>query len=200
MLAADQSYDFQMPVLKNLDELSAEELAQKETALERQAESTLGQSGFELARIEFRRSVDCRYLAQAESLAVDLPEEATGAEWLAALQAAFEAEHHRHWNFIDRARPITVMNLRLRAVARNRSAVGRAEERASGAPQPRRRRAVFLAADSVTLPVYARDDLRFGHRVEGPGLIEEASSSLIFPAGRRVAVDREGNLVVELAG
>jgi N-methylhydantoinase A len=198
MLVADQSYDFQLPVLKNLDELAPDELADKLAELMRRAEVTLGQSGFGLARVELRRRADCRYLGQAESLAIDLSEGSGDA--LAALQTSFEAEHRRQWNFIHRERPITLMNLRLQAVARTATTSTAAGERARGAALSKRRRAVFVEAESVMLPVFARDELCFGHEIEGPGLIEEASSSLVFPAGRRVVVDAEGNLVVQLAG
>ena len=195
MLVADQRYDFQIPVVKNLDELSPAELAENTAELERQAQATFRQSGIELANVARRRRADCRYLGQAESLTVELGELSP-----AAIQAAFEAEHRRQWNFIQRERPITLVNLRLQAVAPTTGIQRPATERARQAPRAHHRRSVYLRRERVDLPVFLRAELVFGHELEGPGVIEESSSSLVFPAGWRVAVDAEGNLIVKRAG
>jgi N-methylhydantoinase A len=195
MLVADQSYDFQAPVLKNLDEIGPGELAEKTAELERQAQATLRQSGLDRSRAELRRSADCRYLGQAESLTIEL-----GAGGIPELQAAFEAEHRRQWNFIHKERPVTLVNLRLQAVAPTLPPPRAASERVRGAPKPHHRRRVYIDRERVELPAYLRTELAHGHAIEGPGVIEEASSSLVFPKGKRVAVDAEGNLIVKLAG
>jgi N-methylhydantoinase A len=195
MLVADQRYDFQLPIVKNLDELSAAELTEKTAELERHAQATFRQSGLDPATAGRRRRADCRYLGQAESLTVEV-----GDGSPATVQAAFEAEHRRQWNFIHRGRPVTLVNLRLQAVAPTAPIRRPATERARGSPKPHRRRSVYIRRERVDLPAYLRPELRFGHEIDGPGVIEESSSSLVFPAGRRVAVDAEGNLIVKLAG
>jgi N-methylhydantoinase A len=196
MLVADQSYDFQIPVLKNLDEVTPDELAGKVAELARQVKETLSAAGLGDAGLTLRPRVDCRYLGQAESLAIELPDERVTAATLSALHDGFEAEHRRHWNFTQPDRPIALINLRLQAVFPTRVAHRTETERARGAPKSTRERIVFVEGERVTLPVYARDELRFGHELAGPGIIEEPSSSLIIPAGRRISVDAEGNLIV----
>jgi N-methylhydantoinase A len=200
MLVADQSYDFQLPVLKNLDEIAPGELPARAAELEALAAETLRASGLDMARVQLRRRADCRYLGQAESLAIDLPGGRVDDGTIAALQSAFEGEHRRQWNFVHRERPVTLMNLRLQAVALTATTRAGSDERARGAAKPHHERRLFLEGERVTLPVYLRDTLRPGHDIVGPGLVEEASSSLVFPKDRRVAVDEEGNLIVKRAG
>jgi N-methylhydantoinase A len=195
MLVADQTYDFQLPVLKNLDELEASELSARAAELVRQAHATFRQSGLDASKIELRPRGDCRYLGQAEALTVDL-----GDGSVAALQAAFEGEHRRQWNFIHKERPITIANLRLQAVAPTAPVVRATSERARGAPKPHHRRTIHVGRERLDLSAFHRAELRFGHEIAGPGVIEEASSSLVFPAGWRVSVDAETNLIVKLAG
>lgn len=194
MLVADQTYDFQIPILKNLDEIEAAELHGWVAELERRAQagfqSTPGAGG-----ITLRRRADCRYLGQAESLTVDF--EGNG---IAALKAAFEAEHHRQWNFIHPDRPVTLVNLRLQALVPTALIANAATARASSPAQPRGRRRVFIAGKHWDLPIYTRTELRFGHELEGPGVIDESSSSFVFPSGWRVSVDAEGNLVAKAVG
>jgi N-methylhydantoinase A len=196
MLVADQSYDFQVPVLRNLDEIAPEELAGKVAELAQQVTETLRAAGLSEAGLVLRPRVDCRYLGQAESLAIELPDERVTAATLRALRDGFEAEHRRHWNFTQPDRPISLINLRLQAAFPTRMVHRTETARARGAPSATRERRVFVDGERAVLPVYARDELRFGHELAGPAIVEEASSSLVVPAGRRIRVDAEGNLIV----
>jgi len=196
MLVADQSYDFQVPVLRTLDELTAEDLAGKVAELKRQVAETLRAAGLSDSRAVLRPYVDCCYLGQAESLAVELPDERVTAATLGALREGFEAEHRRHWNFTQPDRPISLINLRLRATFPTRITHRLETVRARGAPTATGERRVFADGEQVVVPVYAREELRFGHEFAGPAIVEEASSGLIVPAGRRIRVDAEGNLIV----
>jgi N-methylhydantoinase A len=47
-------------------------------------------------------------------------------------------------------------------------------------------------------PVYDRASLPAGTTLDGPALIEEASSTLLVPYGARATVQPCGNVVVEL--
>jgi len=62
------------------------------------------------------------------------------------------------------------------------------------------KRKAWLAAKEkfAEMPVYDRYRLPVGSQVNGPAIIEEASSTMIVPAGGRAHVDRSGNLVVGL--
>jgi N-methylhydantoinase A len=47
-------------------------------------------------------------------------------------------------------------------------------------------------------PVYARDSLAAGARINGPALIEEYASTTVMLPGDRMTVDTHGNLVIEV--
>ena len=64
-------------------------------------------------------------------------------------------------------------------------------------PRCVRRRAIWFGAAAVETPIYARDDLRFGHMVAGPAVIIEASATTVVEPGWRATVDRLENLVLE---
>jgi N-methylhydantoinase A len=200
MLVADQTYDFQLPVLTNLDELTPGLLTAKVRQLEQQAGAVFREAGLDPSRLTRRWSADCRYLGQAEDLTLDVAPGDISEATLRRLHEDFEVAHRRHWNFIQPERPISLVNLRLQTILPTPAPRRPGGERARELPRPRGHRDVYLEGESAKLPVYARDELRFGHEVEGPGVIEEASSSLVFPRGRRVAVDTDGNLTVKLVG
>jgi N-methylhydantoinase A/oxoprolinase/acetone carboxylase beta subunit len=57
------------------------------------------------------------------------------------------------------------------------------------------RRATFTADDGfVDVPVYARADLRAGHRVLGPALVEGPESTTLVPPGALLTVDALGTM------
>ena len=69
-----------------------------------------------------------------------------------------------------------------------------------GAHAVRGTRKVWVGAQSayVDVPVYERESLAVGQVLAGPGVIQEASSTLVLPAGSRATVDASGSIVVDL--
>ena len=57
------------------------------------------------------------------------------------------------------------------------------------------RRVLFVAGEAAT-PIYRRDDLRAGHALIGPALIEESASVTVVEPGQRLTVDAWGHLLI----
>jgi N-methylhydantoinase A len=57
-------------------------------------------------------------------------------------------------------------------------------------------RPILLASGSASVPVYARDRLRAGHRLEGPCLVESAGSTYLIPDGMACEIDRFTTAIV----
>jgi N-methylhydantoinase A len=201
MLVADYRQDFQAPIGKAAHELEPGELFDRFAKLESQALALLAQDRIARAGIEFRRHADCRYLAQAESIDVDIASGPITKETLARLIEEFTAEHKRQWNFTQPERPVTVVNIRLQAVGRiGTYPGGNAPSAAPGAPAPAGERGIYLDGSLATIPRYRREALVPGHRIEGPALIQEHSSSVVLMAGDQARVDADSNLVIRVHG
>ena len=63
-------------------------------------------------------------------------------------------------------------------------------------PEPRQTRPARFDGVEREVPVYARDDLRAGHALRGPAVVEQLDATSVVPPGHRLAVDRFGHLVV----
>ena len=60
-------------------------------------------------------------------------------------------------------------------------------------------RAYFPETGETALPVYRREDLAPEYGLKGPALVEDPwATTLVYP-GQSAAVDRFGNIVIELA-
>jgi len=163
MLVADQVYDLQTPVMTNLEILKAERLSSQRDKLHDEYEAVLTRAGVSVDDAEMLYRVECRYVGQAEALTIDLPPGDISEATIKDLKAKFEEMHLKQWNFIQEGRPVTLLNLRLRAtLATGYQEREHVSEPATTAPVPLRVRSDVLDTEAVSLPGYKRDDLVFG--------------------------------------
>jgi N-methylhydantoinase A len=149
---------------------------------------------------------DCRYAGQPAAITVDVHHDlvASGKQELVAhIQQEFERNHKRMWNFIKADQPVVLVNLRVQANVQTgwRGVVQQADGKksaAQGRSGKPRTRDVYVDGKMQALPVYRRAELGADIRVDGPAIIEEQSSCLIFKAGQTARVDPVGNLRIAL--
>lgn len=61
-------------------------------------------------------------------------------------------------------------------------------------------RKVYFGGRWEETPVYDRSQLPEGFTLEGPAICEQVDTTVLIEPGTRAAVDRFGNLLVEVAG
>jgi N-methylhydantoinase A len=191
MLGADLVKEYAVTVLRS---------APTAAALERGFRPLLARARRELARegadpndVALVRSLDVRYPGQAYE--VEVPFGPGYAD-------AFHLAHRRRYGSADRRRPVEVVAMRVRAVAR--SSVRRSPF-SDEAPRPERRPA--STARRTRSRVYWRGHARLcavvdrtvlAHGVcSGPAIICEFSATTFLPPGWRARADAAGNLLVE---
>ncbi|WP_298232572.1 hydantoinase/oxoprolinase family protein [uncultured Azohydromonas sp.] len=201
MVVADRQFDGQSAVESELAATPSQRIREACAALERQAREALHAQPAGVD-VELHFSADCRYAGQPAGLAVEIAADALGAadgEGLrTAVRAGFERVHQRMWNFIKPDQPIVLGNLRVQARVKTgwRGVVRQAAAAAGEAPG--RWREVFVEGRMQRLPVHRRVDLAAGDRIEGPAIIEEHSSCVVFKRGQSAHIDAVGNLRIAL--
>ena len=163
-----------------------------------------GAEGASGAEHTIERSLDLGYLGTDTALNVPMPEQALAArDASGAWRAAFDAEHRARFGYVRAGREIEIKALRLRMLGREgavRAPVPPAR-RAQGGPAPmRRQRAWFPDVGRVEAPVYAREALGAGDRLEGPALILESTGTVVLDPGFDLEVDHEGVFHVRAQG
>ena len=200
MLIADIQQDLQSPVNASLAELGAGEIEMRLAALESEARERLAASGLEPSAVEIRRRADCCYLAQAETITVDFAADGVfGGTTLARLGEDFAAAHRQLWNFDQPGRAVVLVNLRIEVIGRLGGFATSVGEALTGRPRSVGERAIHLADGPTALPVFERAGLGPGHRIEGPAVIAEPSSTVVLHAGQTATADTRCNLVIDLA-
>jgi N-methylhydantoinase A len=199
MLVADMVYDFQAPVMQNLDQVSASELSAIFARLEGQVRARLDASGVPASAVELQRVADCRYLGQAEDISVEVPEGEMSAAQVEQIRSTFIANHKRAWNFVM-PRPVIINNARVRGIGRTGLSNWASLRSEKGELQPIGKRRVLIGTEFKTIPCYDRSGMAANDELNGPAVIQEASTNLIIAEGQRATVDSSGNLIAEIRG
>ena len=155
---------------------------------------TLSREGVAAEAVELRAALDLRYVGQWHELTVDveLPVDTRAAA------AAFEAEHDRLFGHVSPGAPVEVLALRLTAAGR------------TGKPEPgtapegpeidarRGERPVWDAGERALVPTQVWDGRRLAvsSTLDGPAIVELASTTIVVPRGFTVDVDAYGAFVV----
>jgi N-methylhydantoinase A len=102
------------------------------------------------------------------------------------------------YTYASRGQEVVFVNARVAALGEvQRQNEGAREAPASGACSPRSRRQAFFGGWR-DVPVYALDDLRPGHSLIGPSIIEAETTTVLVDTGDRVTVNPLGWLDIEL--
>ncbi len=144
-------------------------------------------------------SADLRYRGQSFEIEAALSLQTIETADLAAIAAAFHAEHERLYGHADPKAAIEVINLRMVVVGEVAQPKLPVHPKATGAP-PSRQVQVWLDGAFVEAALYDRADLKHGHVFQTPCVIQQADATTCVPGGFVGSVDQNHNLILTLQG
>lgn len=170
--------------------------------LEERLLELMRKEGCDPAEVRITRHADLRYYGQAHELTVAAATDAQGRCDVAAMRAAFNAEHEITYGHSADDAPIQSVNLRvvgtvatpdgalvdLRAALQPSEAIGRFREVYFGPS--------FGSRDT---PILRRVDLGSGAR-QGPVVIEEYDTTCVVPPDWAASLDEGGNIILTRQG
>lgn len=158
--------------------------------------ATLGSEAASRAEIAF--IAEARYLGQVWQLdtpIADVAPMATGE--VSDLVEAFHRVHERVFAVRDPGSPVEFINWKARLrVALPTDAGRRSLAPAAGAAPAIAHRRCFFGAGAVETPIHRGADLAPGHRIEGPAIVEEATTTLVVYPGTAATVSPTGNYLL----
>lgn len=151
-------------------------------------------------RAEKRMALDMRFVGQNYELPVEIDLDADGAPALdaAAVAERFFKDHEIAYGHADRAAPVEVVNVRVRATASLSRAAARFASTADRPIKASTQTMWFRTDAPVDVPIYDRSALPVGGELRGPALITQLDSTTIAPPGTRLRVDEAHNLQLEI--
>ncbi len=197
MLHTDVRQDWVRVFAGDLDGVAPEALARPFDEMAAEARRVLQAEGFAPERQMIVRVLDLRYPGQQSSLQVDVD----GAFNPVAARRDFEAQHQRLFGHIQPGGRIAIVGLRVAGIGK--VDVFDPQAPAPGgqdvpAPVASRRAYVDESHGWMTVNVYRGADLRPGHRLSGPLIVEEATTTVFVGARDVLGVDAAGNFDIAL--
>lgn len=146
--------------------------------------------------LEIHRSIEMRYFGQNHELDVPVDFAQFTPENTASLWAKFHAAHRARYNFDIPGETIELISIKVTAVAVTPKPDMPRLAAAAGPAVPGDTRPVVFDDGVHATPVYQRGELRAGHALIGPALIEEPASVTVVRPGYPVRVDDYGNILI----
>ena len=196
MLNADVGQDFRPGVHRTARRGHRERGARRvRRPLEGDARTWLRQGGFETDAMRFEHEADLRYAGQQWDVRVaDAPAE------VAELRAAFEREHDRLFGHVQPDSTVELTKLRVVGIGTLPALEPVRAEPCGTVPEPASTREVYAFGPRgeplgfMPTPVYRGADLLPGHRLDGPLLVEEQTTTVVVGPGDRLEVLASGDL------
>ncbi len=197
MLTSDLRYELSRTHYGAGPRISAGEVRELFAGLEQQAAGRL-RSWFN-GPVSIERSAEMRYGEQVFEIDVSLTDLDLGAaDIVGQIEDRFHRRHEELYTYASRGQEVVFVNARAAAVgAVAQSDRDTGASSSSGACSPRTSRQAYFGGWRQ-VPVYALDDLRPGHALAGPAIIEAETTTVLVDTGDRVTVNALGWLDIML--
>jgi N-methylhydantoinase A len=199
MLASDLRYEVARSHIGDTSRLDADALRALYDAMEAEGRRRLAQAAF-AGEVLVHRSAEMRYGEQIFEVGVDLE----AIDWrapdlLAQLAAAFHRRHEELYTYALPDQEAVLVNARVAVIGRL-PALPHEPLRDSGPPAPPQSRRRIWLGDWHEAAVFDLDALRPGHIVEGPAIVESATTTALLRPGDRARATERGWLDITIAG
>ena len=196
MLTSDLRYEISRTHFESGARTSADEIRSIFSELEREATRRL-RVWFD-GPITVQRAAEMRYGEQIFEIDVPLDDVDWSAPSLVRdIEDRFHRRHEELYTYASRDQDVVFVNARVAAVG----AVPRADQpelpAATAACAPRGRRPAYFGGWR-DVQVFALDDLKPGHAIEGPAIVEAETTTVVIHDGDRLTVNRLGWLDIQL--
>ncbi len=191
MFAMDMGRNFARSYIGRAGELDVARVARLYDAMEQEAREGVAALGVDPNEVTLKRTADMRYVGQFHEVEVAVPAGEVSAAVLEAAVGNFHQLHEDLYTFNMPWQKVEFLTFRLQAVTPRAPFELRRIEAGTddAAPAIKRRRACWWEGEQVATPVYDGHLLKAGNRIEGPAIIEEATTSVVIPKGFICDVD-----------
>ena len=169
------------------------------TEMSKEGLTALANAGCARADVSMTFGADLRYFGQQNEVGLTFAADPREKRDAIAVRTAFERVYLAQYGFNPSHVPLEIVSWRLTVrgplVPFHPAVVAQS---GVGKPKPKRKRAVHLWGDEQPVPVYERNALATGQRLDGPAIIEERETTIVLPPGWNATVDRFGCVVATL--
>lgn len=200
MLMTDVRHDYIQTRVCRMNEAEPEELNGMWEKLLDQARAQFELEGVREDQTVYQFIADMRYMGQEHTVQVHVPNLPWDESVKEDIIGRFHKTHEHFYTFRLADTPTEIVNLHLVACGRLEKPVMAKLEKQTGdleAAKKEVRPVYFTEEGWLDTPVYLREKLGSGARLEGPVIVEEEAASTVAGRGQAISVDEYGNLIIE---
>ena len=202
MLAADVGHDYLTTRPMNTGNMNIDTVNALFADMEARALTELGAQGFAPEEVKLARFADAKYPYQSHEIIVPLPGGALGDADARRMADSFHDTHERLYTYCLREMPVDMNGWRLTATASLPSLPlnSAAAEGANPHAAKSGTRAVYFheVGDYSDAAIYAGEALRCGMVVDGPAIVELATTTIVVFPAHKLTVSEYGDFRIEI--
>jgi N-methylhydantoinase A len=205
LLTTSLKYDFTRTELLISSDHPAAKLNRDLEELERGAREQLRRDGVPGERMQFRRSVDLRYLGQGYELRVPVPFARLDEAGWESVWAEFHGRHRAEYDHAFPGTPVEIVSLRVTGIGlMPKLEEGLLRPQANSHRTPLKTGTTYFRANGelrkVSTQFLDRALLEPGAQIEGAAVLIQTDTTTVVPPGWRAKVADSGDLVITRAG
>ncbi len=199
---ADVKHTYLASYTAHLPDIDPQRLGDLFAGLEREGKEELRAEGFSDDEIYVERSVDMKYIDQVHECRVEIPLFTIDADALGEIEDAFHRRHEALYTYCERDNVPELINIEVSVYGRSPE-VATPDATTSGAdlPTPTSERPAYFAEfeEYRPTPVFDASTLTVGTVVDGPAIVEEASTTIVVFPGSTLTLRRPDVYVMNVS-
>lgn len=195
-LLVDFRHDISKTYVKNVNEVSLEELENVFIEMEKEAVELLVEEGVGSDNSTLMRYVDMRYKGQWRSLAVSISNNLLSLD---EVLEAFYQEYEREFAFSDRNQVVEIYGLRVTAIGTvPKPEFPTYESTGTMEDALKEVRNVYFDGEFLPTNVYDREKIPVLSEIQGPAIVDQLDTTTVIPPDFTANVDIYRNLIISV--
>ena len=204
MLMSDLKHNFVRTYAVNLNDADPQIFGRLFDEMKREGKQLLISEGMRESDVEYRYSLDLRYVKQYHEVEVEVTAQEVDRFDIEAMARRFHPVHNALYGYSleDQGTPVELINMRLVCIGKTEKPEFQRQEYSGEDPSRayKRDRRIYLPLQKTFREVGVFDGpaLQFGNRVEGPAIIEQVNTTTFVAPEFNVLTDRYGSFTMYL--
>ena len=206
MLMSDLQHNFVRTYAVLLNEADPQTFGRLFDEMKKEGKQLLVSEGIRESDIEYRYSLDLRYVKQYHEVEVPVTAQEVDLFNIESMAKKFHPAHNALYGYSleDQGTPLELINMRLVCIGTTEKPKFQEQKLATEDPAQAYKtdRQVYLPnqAEFRQVPVFDGLALQFGNRIEGPAIVEQVNTTTFVAPEFNVLTDRFGSFTMYLKG
>jgi N-methylhydantoinase A len=204
MLMSDLKHNFVRTYAVTLNDADPQVFGRLFDEMKKSGKQLLKSEGIEESDIEYRYSLDLRYIKQYHEVEVEITAHEVDRFDIDAMARKFHPAHNALYGYSleDQGTPVELINMRLVCIGRTEKPTFQQQERAGEDPSAayKSQRNVYLPLQKKfeEVPVFDGLALQYGNLIRGPAIVEQVNTTTFVAPEFNVLTDRFGSFTMYL--